>query len=731
ATKTIILVAKGNSSFEIVLPKNATKVEKQSANILQHFIKDISGASLPIIAEDIYKGQGAIFIGHTMHSAKNVYDAIKGEGFVINSDTKDIYIVGGSGQGTLYGIYSFLEDFLGCHKFSNSKATFPQEANISIPTDLHINEDPDFVYREAYYPQSEDDQYLQWHRLQRLDDLWGLWGHSSFKIISPQKYFSTHPEYFGLVNGKRQPLQLCVSNEDVFKLTVDFLRNAIKENPDALYWSISPQDGGGFCTCSQCEKMNEDDGGPQGSWLQFVNRIAEAFPNQKFVMLAYGPTAAPTLKTKPASNVYIMLSSIDALRQNPLEKEPSASIFRKYLEGWERLTHHIFIWDYTTQFTNYIAPFPDYKNLAANLKYFKKMSVEGVFEQGSGDTYSDMAEYNSYLLAALLWDVNANVANITQTFMNGYYGKAGRYINAYVDALTNAVQQTSAKLDIYGNPVSDYKTYLSPQLINQYSSLLDSAEIAVDRDTLFLNRVYRTRLSLEYTVLQQSLFFGTDKYGYLIPNVNGNGYIVNPKWPIRVNRFVSECKSAGVKQLAEDGITPSDYQQKWNDIFKRPWIQNLAFGAKVNLKFPYSEDYPAKKEKTLTDGLTGGKDFSENWLFIYGNDLVATLDLGQAKTFREIKMNFLQDARHYIFNPSKIKVEVSNDDIHFTSIGSQNIPLIGSEDYDATIVPYEFNFSNQTARYIRITAICHTSLPTWLSSHKKPSLCCDEIYVLQ
>ncbi|MBW8683754.1 DUF4838 domain-containing protein [Chitinophaga rhizophila] len=725
----INLATNGSSSYVIVLPDEATKNETKAAKLLQEYMQRICGASLQIIPEKTYQEQPSIFIGNTEHTNAVAAAPLKGEAFFIASDKRDVYIKGGSGKGVIYGVYTLLEDYFGCRKYADIPVSVPVSKSLQLPQQLMDKQEPAFLYRETYYPAAFDNEYLEWHKLHRFEDLWGVWGHSFFKILPPKTYFSTHPEYYALVNGQRQPSQLCLSSQATFKAVTDYLRTAISDNPDALYWSVAPEDGGGFCTCDECSKVTKEEGGVQGPLIRFINRVAATFPDQQFTTLAYQYTAHPPLKTKPAKNVWIMLSSIDAYRHEPLATIASAAAFRKDLEGWGAITDNLFLWDYTTQFTNYLAPFPDYDNLQPNLQYLKDHKVKGVFSQGSGDTYSDMAAYNSYLQAKLLWNPALTTAEITDEFMNGYYGKAGPFVKQYLQALTTTLHTTKTLLDIYGNPVNNYNNYLSPEAIDQYSSLLDKAEKAVEGNNTLLTRIYNARLPLEYTVLQQSRFFGTEKFGYLVPE--GNEYVVNPRWPERVKKFTAQSKAAGVKELSEGGGNADAYQREWETIFARKWISSLAFRAKVALLHPWAEDYPAKKEQTLTDGLQGDKDFSINWLFIYGKDLVATIDMGTAHTVKEVQMNFLQDARHYIFNPTDIIIEISNDGNTFSPAGKQQTTPVAAEEYDARINNFRFSLPALQARYVRVTGRCLQTIPAWRDAApgKKAAICCDEIYV--
>ncbi|SHL57353.1 protein of unknown function [Chitinophaga jiangningensis] len=722
------LVTAGKSAYTIVTPVSPSKAESKAAGIVQEYILQVSGAKLPIMQESNFDGRQAIYVGNTKHTSGPV--SIKDDGYYTGVAEQSLYIRGGSGKGVIYGAYHFAEAYMHCRKLPGVQPVVPASRDIKVPAGMKDLSEPDFIYRESYYPASADPLYLEWHGLQRFEDLWGLWGHSYFKILPPKSYFATHPEYYSMVNGKRQPLQLCLSNEEVFKLTVAFFKQAIADNPDAIYWSISPEDGPGGCTCDQCKKADAEEGSQSGSLIRFVNRVAAVFPAQRFTTLAYGYTSKAPGKTRPADNVYVLLSTIDAYRQTPLQEAPSAAGFRKNLETWEKTGGHLFIWDYTTQFTNYLCPFPDYNNLAANLQYFAAHGVRGVFSQGSGDTYGDMAEYNSYLQAALLWNTKADAAAVSADFMKSYYKAAGGPMQQYVQALTAAVKSTNAVLDIYGSPIYSGRDYLSPANLDKYSNILDQAEAAAEKDTAALQRVYRARLPLEYTVLQQSRVYGTEKFGYLVPG-NGNAYTVNPKWPARVQRFTAQAKAAGVTELSEGGLSPEAYQQQWQLLLQRPWVGGLAFRAPVTLVNPYTPEYSPMKEKTLTDGLTGDKDFSYNWLFTYGKDMIATVDLGGSKAVSSVQLNFLQDARHNIFLPVKIIIEISGDGKAYTKIGEQAGGLPKEEDYAVAIQHYQFKNNRKPARYIRVTATCAASMPEWRAiPNKLPAVCCDEVVVL-
>jgi Domain of unknown function (DUF4838)/F5/8 type C domain/Glycosyl hydrolase family 20, domain 2 len=722
----IILTNNNTSNYKIAVPADATKLEQRSAEVLQRYIHTISGTQLPIVT-DTKAGSPSIFIGHTFKADRLEPGKMKPESYLLATTGKDIVICGGSGKGLIYGVYRLLERYMGCKKLSNGAAAIvPSIKQIKIPGIIHEEYHPPFEYRESYYPASNDGEYLEWNQLHKLDDLWGVWGHSYNKLVPAKTYFTEHPEYYALVKGKRQPSQLCLSNDNVFKIVVAELKKRMAQNPDAIYWSISPNDDNGYCECDKCRATDNEQGSHAGSLIKFVNRVAAVFPDKKFTTLAYGYTHKAPATLKPSDNVYVFLSDIDAYRDKPLEQEPTAAPFRADLKAWWALTGNIFVWDYVTEFTNYLAPFPNFNTLQPNMLYMKNNGVKGIFAQGSGDTYSEWAELRSYVLAKLFEDPEANAQTIISSYLKDYYGPAASYLQEYLDLLQQQMAASKRKLDIYGDPVNEWKTYLSPELLDRYSTLFDKAEGAVEDNPTLSERVMRARLPLEYTVLQQARFYGIEKHGIFIQS--DGRWSVKPKFDEKVSRFTANCKKAGVSELSEGGANPDQYQTEWNTIFKNGVTPSKAVGANVTLQYAFSDDYPAKGPHTLTDGNPGYGDYSYNWLCFYGVPMIATIDLGKTQKISDVRMHFLDDPRHRIFLPANILVETSADGINYHKAGNTNSANT-AEHYETTVKEFSFPTST-TARYIRVTANDLPTLPDWRAAdNKKPMIACDEIYV--
>lgn len=725
--QNLTIAGKDAPQYSIVVPAQPTPLEARSAKVLQKYLQDASGIQLPIVQDGSVSGN-AIYLGHTHKAEQLAISQPADEGYLLKTAGKDIVIVGGSGRGLVYGVYTFLEHFAGCAKLDNGPALVKKQDAIKVPVNLNEVGKQLFMYRECYYPATnKDDEYQEWHQLHRFDELWGLWGHSYDKLVPAATYFNAHPEYFALVKGVRKPGQLCLSNDEVFKIVTNELKKRIADNPEALYWSVSPNDDIGYCECDKCSAVDVEQGSHAASLVQFVNRVAAEFPNKRITTLAYGYTHNAPRTLKPASNVYIMLSNIDVYRDKPVAEHPSAATFRQDLKQWKSLTPNLLLWDYVTQFTNYLAPFPNLQTLQPNMAYYRENGIKGIFTQGSGDTYSEWAELRSYVIAQLYRNDKAEVRPIVEDFLMNYYGPAAKFLLQYIGQLHGNMVESKRKLDIYGNPVNEWNSFLTPANLESYTTIFDGAEGAVANNPLFAKRVARARLPIEYTILQQARFYGTEKYGVFLKAPDGS-WKVNSNIKQLLNHFVDNARKAGVTELSEGGLTPDQYYAEWQEIFKAGVTHSIAQDAKVTIKNAYAPEYPAKGPRTLVDGNPGYKDFSYNWLCFYGVDMVATLDLGSPKQFSTVRMHFLDDPRHWIFLPSTINVEVSDDGLSYRKIADAANPT-PTEHYDVSLKDFVFPVSVK-ARFLRVTATNPAALPVWrYRENRKPMIACDEIFL--
>ncbi|SDM64784.1 F5/8 type C domain-containing protein [Daejeonella rubra] len=722
---SIVLVHKGASAYSIVRPLNPSEIEIYASSVLQDHLRQISGVLIPIIDDSNAESDFEILVGNTNRSGL-IVELTSIDSYSIQTKDRKLVIMG-IGKGTLYGVYTFLERYLDCRKYSSKVKFIPKKESISI-TEINVLEIPDIKFRSLHYYDAETDQeYLDWHKLHRIDDRWGLWGHSFFKLLSPQEYFTVHPEYFGLVNGQRKAMQLCLTNPDVFRILVENLSKKMKEFPQLDNWSVSQNDDLGACECTNCSLLNSKYESPQGSILTFVNKVAEVFPDKTISTLAYTYSRKAPKGLYPLRNVNILFSSIDINRAKPVVTDPRSEAFRNDFDAWKGLTSNMIIWDYVVQFSNYFSPFPNLNTLKPNFNYFSGNKPEGFFIQGSVEVPGELAELRTYILAKLLWDKDTDVDALKTEFLNAYYGKAGASVNEYLNQIHSNAEKSWKRMDIYDNPIIPFQTYLSNQFLTEYLSILDNGALLVKDDVDMFKRIQLLKLPLNFAMLQQARFHGIDQNGVFI--------LEDKKWTVRNNvksnlqDLVKMLGNNGISQLNEEGLTPEQYMEEWEAVFESGPEIHKALNKPLRFLTPNNEEFISKGPRTLVDGNTGTRDFNYNWVGWYGENMEVLIDMLSPTKMEQVKISFLENHRFYMFLPSVIRVEVSNDGIKYREVARFNNPG-PLEALPKSIRKFVLDFDKIEARYVKVVAINLSELPVWRNRiDRKPWLLTDEIIV--
>ncbi|MFH0796773.1 MAG: DUF4838 domain-containing protein [Candidatus Omnitrophota bacterium] len=526
----VTLVTKHISEYTIVIPENAQPAEIRAAQELQRYLKEISGTELPIVNDTGRIPSQAILLGNIRNSPLKIDRTKLGaDGFCIETSLDKIIIAGGSPRGTLYGVYQFLEDYLGCRWFSDKESRVPKKETIVLP-DIHRTVIPPLEYREAYYVEAETPDWAARNRINgsvpKLDAAHGgkiiyvpgYFVHTFFSLVPPEKYFETHPEYFSLVNGKRiKNGQLCLSNPDVFKIAITGVKEVLRKNPDANIISVSQMDGSGPCECEKCREITVREGTESGPILQFVNAIADAvakeFPNVSIDTLAYQYSRNPPLHLKPRENVIIRYCTIEACCSHPIGTCPENVSLKNDLEEWAKIAPRIYVWYYTANFGHFYAPHPNLYTISPDFRFFVRNNVKGIFAQGSwaiGAGGGEFAELRSYLLARLLWDPKTDTNNLIKEFLDAYYGKAAEPIGKYISLLHNRITDVPDFHLKIGSPPNN--PYLTPEFLQEAEKLFQEAEDCVKNENGDMQlRVAIAHLPVMYARLMTGVLNEKDK----------------------------------------------------------------------------------------------------------------------------------------------------------------------------------------------------------------------------
>ena len=538
----LVLAKGGKSNYVIVLPKAASPVEKTAAGELQEHLGQIIGTTLPIISEaDVPDGAPRIVVGFGSLAQKLIPGLeparLPPDTIIIKTVGDDLVLVGHPRRGALCAVFTFLEDTTGVRWWTQTETHIPKCPDLSIPP-LDIRYTPIIEDRAVRYLElsdgcftnhslvTEDEQHamgvfsarlrLNGHDHYTIPDEYGGpnglvgWVHTFFQInplLPPSKYFKDHPEWYSLIDGKRQyeRAQLCLTNEEMRAEMIRVVSERLRANPGATMISVSQNDWRGNCQCDKCRAIDEREGTPAGSLIDFVNAIAAGiepeFPDIKVETLAYQYTRQPPKNIRPRHNVVVRLCSIECSFCETLEAGEQNVKFREDVEGWSRIAPHIYIWDYVTNFRSYLIPHPNYHVLAPNIRYFTRNNALGVFQQGdSGSRVGEFIRLRAWLIAHLLWNPEADEKELIREFMTGYYGPAAPYLIEYIQVMTDAVQRSGIYLRCY---MSDTGGWLALDDLNRATRLFAQASDAVRDDPILAARVRRERMPIDLVWLMR------------------------------------------------------------------------------------------------------------------------------------------------------------------------------------------------------------------------------------
>ena len=541
----------------IVIPQDATAQEKYAASELRYYLSLISAAPFEIETAPFEGAQ--IALGRAAYAFIEPDGALGEDGFRIETIGQAVAIEGGI-RGVIYGAYELLEA-LGCRFFTSSCEKVPCIPELNAP-ELHARQVPALEYRDHnYYDFRDNPRFAVKSRLNgnfppiqekhggHMPYTWFV--HTFEKLVPTEVWGESHPEYFAMYNGKRcvrneGRTQLCLSNPDVLKIAIDSARSALRANPGTRIISISQNDWQIGCECDACRAIDREEGSPAGTLLRFVNAIAEAlepeFPDVIFDTLAYNYTRPVPTKTRPRHNVCVRLCSIECCFSHSFETcdqdrsvllpDGARSSFISDLRNWGAYHDRLYIWDYTTCFAHYPAPYPNWRVLQPNMQAFVKNHVKGVFEQACGAKRGgvDFNELRAYVISKLLWNADCDVRRHMEEFTDYYYGAAGKYVLQYIDALCDKADKDNIHVGF--NDHTNTPLY-SEEMLDLLDSIMDQAEAAVQGDPLRMWRVGKARLSVRYV------------------RMKNRGMLKNQMNPEEINRFFTDWREYGMSRIDE------------------------------------------------------------------------------------------------------------------------------------------------------------------------------------
>lgn len=478
-SQKLVIVSDKMSEYKIVYPSDGTECEYFAATELKDFIKQATGVVLPVVKDGTvgYSSRSKyISVGDT-----KLWDAadfelndaeLKLDGFVLKTEGNMIFIRGARDKGTLFGVYDFLEKFVGVRFFSPDETYVPTKDVLEIHQ-MDVKEIPAINIRN-YYSREVDMDELYTNRL-RMYSLYGLTSpkyggglydigyihaHNTLSYIDFNTY-KDYPNFF--YKGQNDYMwDICFSygltadgeidksiEISPFSVVLENLKKTIEENPDFVYFSVCQQDIPFGCGCATCKSRDTvAQGGRSGILLRFINALsnalepwlAEKYPEGreiKLVTFAYSYAESPPLNLEgewaviPNDNVCIWLATCPNLAYS-LSDERQSTQTKSLVSNWSKGAKTFFWWDYRTNFREYLFYMPGLTTLQGDIEKLVEIGTEYAFLEAASGTPSDPITWQgtlkAYVASKLLWNPNRNVKELVEEYCNYYYGSSSQTV---------------------------------------------------------------------------------------------------------------------------------------------------------------------------------------------------------------------------------------------------------------------------------------------------------------
>ena len=459
--------------YEIVTAPEANPATMLAAKELRMWFKESTGVELPQVTE-ASKAKKHLFLGPNAWSAAAgvTADGLKAEGYRLRTIGDDIHIVGvdvhrgslepkrtsGTQTGTLSGVIDLLERCAGIRFFWHDKlgTIVPKNERVVVP-ELDITAEPEWKYRWlAYSPEGKcgDDMFARRLRLGHSHTV--THSHAWHQIAPVEKFGKEHPEWFAEIDGVRKPEyylehhggQVCTTNAEVIDLFAKAAVTYFNEHPERDMFSVSPNDGSGFCTCAKCRALDNGvraDGKPilTDRLITFYNAIAEkvsvAHPTKLLGAYAYSFYREPPVKVKPHASLYLVHATNSAFHQGtgwPEEREME----QKWRSGAKHLAKYD-IYYAPDSSLNLIAPVT--RHLIEKIRSETTTGLEGGYLY-IGQSYEQLGPAH-VLIAKLMWNADADTEAIIADYFENLYGSAAKDVRAYYELLEHQLASARQK----------------------------------------------------------------------------------------------------------------------------------------------------------------------------------------------------------------------------------------------------------------------------------------------
>ena len=458
------LAKNGKPAAEIVLSTKGNITLDFAASELQLWIREISGAELPIVgAENPEKAQIVLTVQDKRFPADLKKLAGK-DGFAIRQKGKQLFIIGSCVKGVLNGVFRLLywnSDIIWARPNPEFGTIYSKDPNLTL-TKTDAIDIPVFALRGWQMSRKGESDANLWQVRNNCNWCFGSMaekrkygnileyggGHNIVNLyIREKKYFASHPEFFPMRKGKRVKysdhrggVQLCFTNQEMVQAFIKEVDAKIKENPDYTTYRIMIEDNHNTCECPVCQTpiklpngkvvTPKDKNFNSTRFFLFLNQIARHFkknyPGKRILTFAYFFTIHPPACTVE-DNIDISFCPISKNSKLKLTDAGSKKTLDQF-HGWAKVAKNITWREYFGLCGDF--PKPIDAVALADWRYVLKHGVSRTYSEMRSDIRigADLTpawDANSmyfWVITQGAWNPNRDLQSLRMEYLTRVYG---------------------------------------------------------------------------------------------------------------------------------------------------------------------------------------------------------------------------------------------------------------------------------------------------------------------
>lgn len=365
------------------------------------------------------------------------------EGFIIEVKDGNVYITGGRLRGCMYGVFEFLEEYIGYRFVMNSDDPYDMFVYrtdiVNLKDGIYDRQMPAVKYRHAGGRTMGGGNGV-YTKARKLNAAGGFsYNDRKYGYCMANHYINAHSfayyrddtwprssskEWYDKIDDLNRLWQPCFAR-DYDEMFRGLLRNSdmIFGNetlvPGQSRFSFSIMDNENYCQCPECRAMY-DQLGVSGASVQFASRAADEYqkyyPGVKLYTILYNHTP-PTDDVYVSPNLAIMYCGTGCNHHIPgsgmctEEGTPvlhrSNTIDETSFPMWCQKSDEVYMWYYAVNYMCYLAPTPNVTHVYGDFHFVYDNGGEGFYHEGSTSNPAYSFEgLKAYLSALLNWDAD-------------------------------------------------------------------------------------------------------------------------------------------------------------------------------------------------------------------------------------------------------------------------------------------------------------------------------------